>query len=87
MLLTCALNCAMYLELTPDMLILSFIEAVKRFVSRRCMPDQLISGDFKICSLVKVKICYVHCGVKQWFILSASSWWGGFYGRVVHSVK
>ena len=48
----------MYLELTPDMLILSFIEAVKRFVSRRCMPDQLISVDFKLCSLVKVKITF-----------------------------
>ena len=46
-LFTCTSSRALHLELKPDMSISSFIRAVKRFVSRRGMPDRVISDNFK----------------------------------------
>ena len=80
---TCASSRAIHLELTSDMSILSFIRAVKRFVSRRGMPDRVISDKFKTFNSVEVKKCFVKHGVKQLFILPASPWWSGFYERLV----
>ena len=87
LLFTCASSRAIHLELTPDMSIPSFIRAVKRFVSRRGMPDRVISDNFKTFNSVEVKNYFVKHGVKQSFILPASPWWGGFYERLVRSVK
>ena len=87
MLFTCASSRVIHLELTRDMLIPSFIRAVKRFVSRRGMPDRLTSDNFKTFNSVEVKNYFVKHGVKQSFILPASPWWGGFYERLLRSVK
>ena len=56
-------------------------------VSRRGMPDRVISDNFKTCNSVQVKNYFVKHGVKQSFILSVSPWWGGFHERLVRSVK
>ena len=87
MLFTCASSRAIHLELTPDMSIPSFIRVVKRFVSRRGMPDRVISDNFKTFNSVEIKNYFVKHGVKQSFILPVSPWWGGFYERLVRLVK
>ena len=45
------------------MSILLFIRVVKRFVSRRGMPDQVISDNFKSFNSVEVKSYFVKNGV------------------------
>ena len=69
-----ASSCAIHLELTPDMSIPSFIRVAKRFVSRCGMTNQVINDNFKIFNSVEVKNYFVKHGVKQSFILPASSW-------------
>ena len=71
LLFTCASSRAIHLELTPDMSIPSFIRAVKRFVSRRGMPDRVISDNFKTFNSVELKNYFVRHGVKQSFLLPA----------------
>ena len=87
LLFTCATSRAIHLELTPDMLIPSFLRGFKRFSSRRGMPDRVISDNFKTFKANEVKNYFVNHSVKQSFILPASPWWGSFYERLVRSVK
>ena len=87
LLFTFATSCAIHLELTPDMLIPSFLRGFKRFSSKRGMPDRVISDNFKTFKANEVKNYFVNHSVKQSFILPASPWWGGFYERLVRSVK
>ena len=60
LLFTCASSCAIHLELTPDMPISSIIRTVRRFVSRRGEPDQVISEN----NSVKEKNYFFIHGVK-----------------------
>ncbi|XP_065650968.1 uncharacterized protein LOC136079173 [Hydra vulgaris] len=87
LLLTCASSRAIHLELTPDMKIPTFIRAFKRFAARRGYPELIISDNFKTFKSKEVKIFMTKNDVKQKFILPASPWWGGFYERLVRSVK
>ena len=83
----CVSNCALSLELTPDMKALAFIKAFERFMARRGTPDVVISDNFKSFKLSVVKKFMLRFGVQQKFTLPASPWWGGFYERLVRSVK
>ena len=87
LLFTCATSRTIHLELTPDMLIPSFLRGFKRFSSKRGMPDRVISDNFKTFKANKVKNYFVNHSVKQSFILPVSPWWGAFYERLVRSVK
>ena len=65
----------------------AFIRGFKRFKSRRGTPELIIHDNFKTFKAKDVKR-FFHCiEVKQKFILPASPWWGGFYERLVRSVK
>nr|XP_047142846.1 uncharacterized protein LOC124817096 [Hydra vulgaris] len=87
LLLTCASSRAIHLELTPDMKIPAFIRAFKRFAARRGFPDLIISDNFNTFISKEVKNFMMKKDMQQKFILSASPWWGGFYERLVRSVK
>ncbi|XP_065682359.1 uncharacterized protein LOC136095557 [Hydra vulgaris] len=87
LLLTCASSRAIHYELTPDMKIPAFIRAFKRFAARRGFPDLIISDNFKTFISKEVKNFMMKNDVQQKFILPASPWWGGFYERLVRSVK
>lgn len=87
LLLTCATSRAVHLELVPDLSKHSFIRAFKRFVGRRGTPSLVISDNAKTFRSSSVKRFMSSCGIKQKFILPASPWWGGFYERLVRSVK
>ena len=87
LLFTCATSRAIHVELTTGMLISSFLRGLKRSSSRRVMPDRVISDNFKTFKANEVKNYFVNHSLKQSFILPASPWWGGFYERLVRSVK
>ena len=84
---TCALSCAIHLELVPDMSVHSFLRGFKRFMARRGIPDLVINDNFETFKSAEVKKLMTLQGVQQYFILPASPWWGGFYERLVRSVK
>ena len=84
---TCTTSRAVHLELVPDMKAPAFIRAFRRFSSRRGSPDMIINDNFKTFKSDEVKRFMLYYMVKQKFILPASPWWGGFYERLVRSVK
>ena len=87
LLLTCATSRALHLELTPDLGIPAFLRGYQRFAARRGTPDKIISDNFKTFRSKEVKEFLTNHGVTQQFILPASPWWGGFYERLVRTVK
>ena len=87
LLLTCASNRAIYLELVPHMSIQGFLRGFKRFIARRGVPDLVISDNFKTFKSSEVKMFMLLQGVNQRLILPASPWWGGFYESLVRTVK
>ena len=87
LLFTCASSRAVHLELVPDMKSSAFIRAFERLVSRKGVPKFVISDNFKTFKSTQVKSFLAQQGIQQHFILPASPWWGGFYERLVRSVK
>ena len=88
LLFTCSSSRALHLELIPDMKPLASIRrAFKRFTARLRTPYVIINDNFKTFKSSVVKKFLWCLGVQQKFILPASPWWGGFYGRLVRSVK
>jgi hypothetical protein len=87
LLLTCASSRAIHLELVPDMSVHGFLRGFKRFMARRGIPDLVINDNFKTFKSAEVKKFMTLQGIQQYFILPASPWWGGFYERLVRSVK
>ena len=87
LLLTCATSRAIHLELVPDMSIGGFLRGFKRFMARRGSPDVIIHDNFKTFKAAAVKKFMLLQGIKQNFILPLSPWWGGFYERLVRTVK
>ena len=86
LLLTCASSRATHLELVPGMSIHGFLREFGRFMARRDVPDLVISGNFKTFRS-EVKKFMLLQDVRKSFILPASLWWGGFYERLVRTVK
>ena len=60
---------------------------MERFASRRGTPNEIINDNFKTFKSKEVKHLMTQLHVRQRFILPASPWWGGFYERLVRSVK
>ena len=87
LLLTCANSRAIHLELVPTMKIPEFLRGFKRFIARCGVPDIIVHDNFKTFKSVEVKRYMLQQGICQRFILPASPWWGGFYERLVRTVK
>lgn len=87
LLLTCASSRAVHLELTPTMTVGAFLRGFRRFIARRGLPKRIIHDNFKTFRSDDVKNFMLNHGVTQQFILPASPWWGGFYERLVRTVK
>jgi len=87
LLFTCATSRAVHLELGPNMKSPSFIRAFERFKSRKGTPKLVINDNFKTFKSTEVKKYFSKLGIRQKFILPSSPWWGGFYERLVRSVK
>ena len=97
-LFTCASTRAVHLELTESLTVTSFLQAFRKFVSRRGLPAKLLTDNaktFKSAS-VDVKKIIKSSEVKKYlanrqidwqFIMEQAPWWGGFWERLVRSVK
>ena len=97
-LFTCAATRAVHLELTFDLSAEMFLLAFRRFTSRRGTPNLMISDNakvFKAASAVIKKVVrapevkrYLLNNQITWdFIVEKAPWWGGFWERLVGSVK
>ena len=87
LLLTCASSRAIHLELVSEMTVGGFLRGFKRFISRRGVPKLIIHDNFKTFKSLDVKRFMLYHGIEQTFILPLSPWWGGFYERLVRTVK
>ena len=97
-LFTCASSRAIHLELTRELSATVFLLAFRRFTSRRGLPRIIMSDNaktFKHCSREIMKIsrakevnCYMTNHQVEWkFIVEKAPWWGGYWERLVQSVK
>ncbi|MCP3663650.1 MAG: DDE-type integrase/transposase/recombinase, partial [Gammaproteobacteria bacterium] len=101
-LFTCMAIRAVHLELVWDLTSEQFLLCLKRFISRRGKPDRITSDNFSSYKLVQSTIDKVWSQIQkdpeilnyvsqrgiEWnFITELSPWQGGFYERLVGSVK
>ena len=97
-LFTCASTRGIHLELTRGLDVDSFLLALRRFSAQRGLPATLFSDNantFRAASKEVKKIArseeVLHYLTEQrisWkFIVEKAPWWGGFWERVVQSVK
>ena len=95
---TCASTRAVHLEVTEGMSARIFLLAFRRFCGRRGIPSIILSDNaktFKHCAkeitkIVRSEEVHQYLSNKQilWtFIAEKAPWWGGFWERLVQSVK
>ena len=95
---TCCITRAVHLELVPDMSAQTFLRSFKRFTARRGIPLKMISDNGKtfvsaaqtiekIMTSLEVQQHLVGLKVKWVFNLEKAPWWGGFYERMIQSMK
>lgn len=97
-LFTCASTRALHLELTRELSATVFLQAFRRFCGRRGVPSTITSDNaktFKFCSkevgkLVRSEEVHEYLANRQvtWrFIAEKAPWWGGYWERLVRSIK
>ena len=95
---TCASTRAIHLELLRDLSVKSFLQSFRRFAGRRGLPSTLLSDNAKTfkagCKEVKTIVRshevqrYLSSNRVTWkFIVERAPWWGGFWERLIQSVK
>ena len=89
LLCTCAVVRAVHLEITDSMSLPDFILAIRRFAARRGLPRVFFSDNAKtfIAAKFKLKEVFLHMCPTWKFIVPRSPWWGGWWERLVRSVK
>ena len=97
-LFTCASTRAVHLELTKRLSSEAFMLAFRRFTSYRGLPVTLLSDNaskfksawkdiVKISRAKKVAYYMANNGVTWKFIFERAAWWGGFWERLIQTVK
>ena len=97
-LFTCATSRAVHLEVVPNLTEHSFIQAFRRFVSRKSLPRILVSDNAttftagseeirRLCSSEIVKEALSTHGVEWQFIPKRAPWYGGFWERLIGLTK
>lgn len=95
---TCAVSRAVYLDTIPDLTTEAFIRNFRRFAARRGLPRKLMSDNGKsfksasktlksLFSSAAVRRHLTNKGVRWTFNLERAPWWGGYFERLVQSVK
>ena len=95
---TCATTRAIHLELVSDLSTDSFLLCLKRFVNRRGTPNIIVSDNaktFKSASKTLTRLFksnsvnnyLINRKITWKFNLAKAPWWGGFYERLIRSVK
>ncbi|KRY74245.1 hypothetical protein T4A_10366 [Trichinella pseudospiralis] len=100
-LFTCMVVRTIHLEIVPDQTIESFLRSLRRFVARRGRPDTIQSDNFRTFHQANAFLKHVFSG-RNWetvqrhlaservewiFITERSPWCGGYWERLVRSVK
>nr|GBM70276.1 hypothetical protein AVEN_62568-1 [Araneus ventricosus] len=100
-LFTCAVTRGIHLELITSLSAECFIQAFRRFISRRGVCKIIYSDNaktfkradkelkylYKLCKDENVSRFIVNNGITWKFIVEGAPWWGGFWERLVRSVK
>eukprot|EP00731_Ephydatia_muelleri_P027563 Em0019g436a len=97
-LFTCCVTRALHLELVPDMTTDAFLRCFRRFASRRGTPAKVISDNSRTFKAANkelariqtdpvVKDYFAWLRIEWCFIVEKAPWWGGFYERLIGSVK
>ena len=86
---TCAATRAVHLDLVPDSSASSFLRSLRRFIGRRGILHLMISDNATCFKNEEVKLSeeLLIMGIKWKYIIEASPWWGGFWERLVKSIK
>ena len=84
---TCANTRAVHLDLVPDASSMVLVNSLKRFISRRGVPIFFISDNAKCFIGPELKKFLKFHNIDWQFILEVSPWWGGFWERMVQTVK
>ena len=93
---TSGVTYAVHLELTVDLTANSFLQAFRRFASRRGLPTKMISDNAKTFTAYAREVKkIVRTPEVQWyykrvtweFIAEKAPWGGGFWERLVRSIK
>ena len=79
LIITCCCTRAVHIEFIPDLSVKLFLLAFRRFISRCCVPENIISYNFKTFKSKEVRNFMRYLRVKWNFILEKSPWWGEFY--------
>ncbi|XP_037273559.2 uncharacterized protein LOC119165492 [Rhipicephalus microplus] len=99
--LTCAVTRAVHLELVSDMSTTAFLLAFKRFVARRGICSTIYSDNaltfkraakdlnamFTLLKSEEMQSYFAGNQIRWKFIVERAAWWGGFWERLVRSVK
>ena len=97
-LFTCALTRAVHLELCKGLVVQDFLLAFRRFASQQGLPATITPDNAKMFKSSSKEIrritrsnkvlCYLVNQRISWnFIIEWAPWWGGFWERLVRSVK
>ena len=88
-LFTCAVTRAVHLELTDSMSLDDFIMAFRRFAARRGVPSTVYSDNARtfVGADVQLRKYFGRLAPHWKFIVPLSPWWGGWWERLVRSVK
>ena len=84
---TCSSSRALHLDLVPDMSSEAFVRSLECFIGRRGIPSLIISDNGKAFKGQEIKSFTASMNIKWRYIVEKSPWWGGFYERMVRSVK
>ena len=84
---TCMSSRAIHLDLVPDASTTAFIRCFKRFIGRRGIPSLVLSDNAKTFKSAELKNFVTSRGMKWRYNVPRAPWWGGFFERMVRSVK
>lgn len=89
LLFTCAVIRAVHLELTESMSLVDCMQAIRRFVARRGIPSVFYSDNARtfVAASLEVHKVFGHLAPKWKFNVPRSPWWGGWFERLIGSVK
>ena len=100
-LFTCAVIRAIHLEVVTDLTTESFLRSFRRFISRRGMCSTIytdnaltfkkankeINQSLDLFTNKKFKNYLNHHRIKWNYIVERAPWWGGFYERLMKTIK
>ena len=98
--MTCASTRAVHLEMTQGLSVPAFLLAIRRFIGRRGLPATFISDNAKTFKSASKELEKIHVTLSEevvryltnnrvtWrFIVDRAPWWGGFWERMIKTVK